>query len=89
MARQRFVRELRDKHDATILLTSHDMDEAEALCDRLAILDKGKVAVEGTPQELKEEFAERHGMSSLPTLEEVFMEITGRSLSEDDEGGDE
>src|SRR5205814_4244215 len=47
---QRFVRELRDTHDATILLTSHDMDEAEALCDRLAILDKGKVAVEGTPQ---------------------------------------
>src|ERR671939_1326794 len=70
---QRFVRELRDMHDATILLTSHDMDEAEALCDRLSILDKGKLVVEGTPQQLKEDFAQRHGSSTLPTLEELFM----------------
>ncbi|HEX6508903.1 MAG TPA: ABC transporter ATP-binding protein, partial [Chloroflexota bacterium] len=38
---QQFILELRKVHDATVLLTSHDMDEADALCDRLAIVDKG------------------------------------------------
>lgn len=84
---QRFVLELREQHNATVLLTSHDMEEADALCDRLAILDKGRLVVEGTPQELKEEYARRHGMTDLPSLEDVFMEITGRSLTEDEEGG--
>jgi ABC-2 type transport system ATP-binding protein len=80
---QRFILELREQHDATVLLTSHDMDEADALCDRLAILDKGRIVVEGTPLELKEAYARRHGLDTIPTLEEVFMEATGRSLSED------
>jgi ABC-2 type transport system ATP-binding protein len=80
---QRFILELREQHDATVLLTSHDMDEADALCDRLAILDKGRIVVEGTPLELKEAYARRHGLDTVPTLEEVFMEATGRSLSED------
>lgn len=83
---QQFVRDLREKHDATVLLTSHDMEEADSLCDRLAILDKGRVIVEGTPQQLKEDHARLSANTVLPSLEEVFMEITGRSL-EDDEGG--
>ncbi len=86
---QRFILELRDQHDATVLLTSHDMEEADALCDRLAILDKGRIVVEGTPQELKQVHADRRGVTETPTLEEVFMEVTGRSLSEADEGGEE
>jgi ABC-2 type transport system ATP-binding protein len=89
---QKFIRDLRAEHDATILLTSHDMDEADALCDRLAILDGGRIVVEGTPQQLKEDFAERHDLQVTPTLEEVFMEYTGRSLDEDfemDDGGSE
>ncbi len=86
---QRFILELRDQHDATVLLTSHDMEEADALCDRLAILDKGKITVEGTPEELKQIHADRRGAAELPALEEVFMEVTGRSLSEADEGGEE
>ncbi len=86
---QRFILELRDQHDATVLLTSHDMEEADALCDRLAILDKGRIVVEGTPQELKQVHADRRGATDLPTLEEVFMEVTGRSLSDADEGGEE
>ena len=52
---QQFVLDLRETHDATVLLTSHDMEEADALCDRLAIVDKGRIVVEGTPHELKEE----------------------------------
>lgn len=86
---QRFVQELREQHDATVLLTSHDMEEADALCDRLAILDKGQIVVEGTPLELKEDHLNHHDSTKLPTLEEVFMEVTGRSLSEDEEGGTE
>jgi ABC-2 type transport system ATP-binding protein len=82
---QRFILELRETHDATVLLTSHDMDEADNLCDRLAILHKGKVVVEGTPLELKEDHARRSLSEQLPSLEEVFMDITGRSLAEDDE----
>jgi ABC-2 type transport system ATP-binding protein len=86
---QKFILELRNQHDATVLLTSHDMEEADNLCDRLAILDKGKVIMEGTPLELKEEYAQRHDLSQLPSLEDVFMEATGHSLSEDEEGDEE
>jgi ABC-2 type transport system ATP-binding protein len=86
---QKFILELREAHDATVLLTSHDMDEADALCDRLAILHKGKIIVEGTPRALKEQHAHDHGSIGLPSLEEVFMEVTGRSLEDADEGDDE
>jgi ABC-2 type transport system ATP-binding protein len=85
---QGFVRELRDAHGATILLTSHDMEEADGLCDRLAILSHGEVVVEGTSQQLKADHAARHGASAAPSLEDVFMEVTGRRL-DDDEGGSE
>lgn len=87
---QRFVLELRERHDATVLLTSHDMEEADALCDRLAILNKGKIVVEGTPLELKEDHARRKGLENLPSLEDVFMEVTGRSIDteDDDDEGD-
>ena len=93
---QKFVLDLRESHDATILLTSHDMEEADAMCDRLSIVSKGKIIVEGTPHELKKDYAHRHDLSAVPSLEDVFMEVTGRSLEEDDavdddydfEGGD-
>ena len=78
---QTFVEELRSKHDATILLTTHDMDEADRLCDRLAILNDGRVVAEGTPTELKEKVAQEREME--PTLQSVFMAYTGRSLDED------
>jgi ABC-2 type transport system ATP-binding protein len=83
---QRFILDLRDGHDATVLLTSHDMDEADALCDRLAILEAGRIVMEGTPAELKESYARRHELDALPSLEDVFMEATGRSLSDDVDG---
>jgi ABC-2 type transport system ATP-binding protein len=87
---QRFIRDLREQHDATILLTSHDMEEADALCDRLAILEGGRIVVEGTSDQLKDDYAFRHELESRPALEDVFMEFTGRSLDEDfepEEGG--
>jgi ABC-2 type transport system ATP-binding protein len=74
---QAFVRELRDSHDATILLTTHDMYEAEALCDRIAIIDGGNIIALGTPAELKKRIPQN---GHEPTLEEVFLELTGKQL---------
>lgn len=48
------IRDLRDQHGATIMLTTHYLDEADQLADRLAILDRGKVVAEGTPSDLKD-----------------------------------
>ncbi len=58
---QVFVRELRDTHDATILLTTHDMDEADALCDRVAIIDGGRIVALDTADGLKASVQQRLG----------------------------
>jgi ABC-2 type transport system ATP-binding protein len=74
---QAFVRELRDQHDTTIVLTTHDMNEADILCDRVAIMDSGKMVALDTPEELKM-VAKQNGHP--PTLEDVFLELTGKEL---------
>ena len=74
---QTFVRDLRLEHDATILLTTHDLDEAERLADRIGILHEGRLVAEGTTDELRA----RYGASAL---EEVFMTATGRRLEDAD-----
>ncbi len=79
---QAFVKEVRDAHDATVVLTTHDMDEAEALCERIAIIEGGKIVALDTPAGLKALVA-RNGHE--PTLEDVFMALTGKMLTEDDE----
>jgi ABC-2 type transport system ATP-binding protein len=78
---QTFIEELRDTHDATIVLTTHDMDEADRLCDRIALLNEGRIVVEDTPDGLKRIVAEQYDMA--PTLESAFMRFTGRSLDDD------
>jgi ABC-2 type transport system ATP-binding protein len=75
---QDFIREVRRAHDATILLCTHDLDEAEALADRTGILHRGELIALGTAEELKE----RYGAA---TLEEAFFAATGRALSDDQE----
>jgi ABC-2 type transport system ATP-binding protein len=77
---QTFVRELRDEHDATILITTHDMDEAEALCDRVAIIDQGRIVALGDALELKRAVADIMGRSELVTMHEVFMHYTAAHL---------
>ncbi len=79
---QDFVLQLRDQHDATILLCSHDMDEAERLCDRIAILDRGRVIAIDTAQGLKRRTSQSLGVVE-PTLEDVFIHLTGRDLAEE------
>ncbi|GAC1422418.1 MAG: daunorubicin resistance protein DrrA family ABC transporter ATP-binding protein [Ktedonobacteraceae bacterium] len=73
---QRFVEELREQHDATILITTHDMDEAEALCDRVAIIVQGKIVALGTTNELKHTVTGLMGRDELVSMNEVFMHYT-------------
>ena len=66
---------------ATIIYTSHYMEEVEILCDRIIILDKGKIIAQGTSEELKKQAnikvkVERVG----PTLNDVFLKLTGKEL---------
>ncbi|CAG0940459.1 ABC transporter ATP-binding protein NatA [Anaerolineae bacterium] len=74
---QTLVRELRDTHDATIVLTTHDMNEADALCDRIAIVNDGKIVALDTPTGLKT-LVKQNGHA--PTLEDVFLQLTGKQL---------
>ncbi len=62
----------------TIFLTTQYLEEADQLCDRIAIIDGGLIVREGTPQALKTELRERLGLSADPTLDEVFLDATGR-----------
>ena len=75
---QNFIRAVRRAHDATILLCTHDLDEAEALADRIGILHRGELIALGTAEELKERYVSA-------TLEEAFFAATGRVLSDDEE----
>jgi ABC-2 type transport system ATP-binding protein len=78
---QGFIEELRDSHDATMVLTTHDMAEAERLCERIGIIDAGRIVVEDTPDRLKALVAADNGGTA--TMEDVFMTFTGKSLDED------
>lgn len=82
---QTFVRELRDEHDATILLTTHDMDEAEALCDRVAIIDAGRIVALGDALELKRTVAGLMGRTEPVSMHEVFMHYTASHLITEDD----
>ncbi|MFJ3666426.1 ABC transporter ATP-binding protein [Streptomyces sp. NPDC090106] len=74
------VRRLRDEHGTTVFLTTHYLDEADALADRLVIVDEGVVVAEGTPSALKL----RYGGSIDATLQDTFLAITGRGATATD-----
>src|SRR5690242_17543716 len=78
---QDFVKSVRAEHDATILLCTHDMNEAEALADRVGLLDRGELLFLEPVEDVKRRY-------SVDTLEEAFFAATGRSFEvehEDDE----
>lgn len=77
---QQFILGLRNQHDATVLLTTHDMDEADRLCDRIAVIHQGKIIAEDTPAQLKRSY----GSVPNASLEDVFMNLTGQSLEADE-----
>ncbi|MGW4425160.1 ABC transporter ATP-binding protein [Streptosporangium sp. NPDC004631] len=68
------IRRLRDREGLTVFLTTHYLDEADTLADRLFVIDRGVIVAEGTPAELK---------GGTGTLDDAFLAITGRSLRED------
>jgi ABC-2 type transport system ATP-binding protein len=79
---QSVIRELNRESGTTILLTTHDMNEADALCERIAIIDGGKIVALDTPAGLKKLIPQN---GHQPTLEEVFLELTGKKLVKEDE----
>jgi len=74
---QTFVREIRAAAEVTILLCTHDMDEAQNLCHRVAVIDRGRIQGLGTPAELMA----RHGATDL---EDLFFRLTGTDYGEAD-----
>ncbi len=79
---QEFVREVRQTHDSTILLCTHDLAEAEALADRVGILDRGELLfLEPVP-----EILQRYGVQ---TLEQAFFAATGRAFEAETDDDDE
>jgi ABC-2 type transport system ATP-binding protein len=79
---QAVIRQLNQESGTTILLTTHDMLEADKLCDRIAIIDSGVIVALDTPQGLKEIISPN---GHDPTLEDVFLELTGKTLVKEDE----
>ena len=70
-----FIRDL-ERKGKTIMLTTHYMEEAQELCDRVGIIDHGKMIALGTPAQLIDKFEAKN-------LEEVFIELTGRKIREE------
>jgi ABC-2 type transport system ATP-binding protein len=80
---QRFILRMRREHDTTVFLTTHDMDEADRLCDRIAVIDNGRIVALDTPAALKRQIGERIGKNGTTTMEDVFLTLTGKSLDDD------
>ncbi len=63
----------------TVFLTTQYLEEADQLCTRLAIIDGGKIVREGTPASLKSDLKAKRGGDTEPTLDDVFLDVTGRA----------
>jgi ABC-2 type transport system ATP-binding protein len=79
---QALLRMLRAEREVTVLLCTHDMEEAAELCDRVLMMDAGRVLADGTPEEL----GRLHSIDGNPaSLEDVFMLLSGKRLELDGE----
>ncbi len=74
---------LRKERNLTVLLTTHYLEEADHLCDRLAIVDHGKVVAEGAPAMLKTSIRGDTVTGGIPTLDDVYMHYTGHRMDQD------
>ena len=75
---QQFIREIRQTHDATVLLCTHDLVEAEELAERVGILDRGRLIELAPADELKRKY-------DVETLEEAFFAATGKAFEDEEE----
>ena len=76
-----YIAKLRTEHQMTVLMTTHYMDEADAYCDRISLMHRGKIRVTGSPAEL------RAGLGDDATLDDVFRHYTGDTLKTTPEEG--
>jgi ABC-2 type transport system ATP-binding protein len=80
------IKDIRSK-GTTVIITTHYMDEAEQLCDRVAIMDEGKIIAMDTPDKLIDELVatgfERPKVTKSANLEDVFINLTGKDFRED------
>ena len=76
-----YIAQLRDTHQMTVLMTTHYMDEADAYCDRISLMHRGRIRVTGSPEEL------RAGLGDDATLDDVFRHYTGDTLGKTTEEG--
>jgi len=76
-----YIAKLRTEHQMTVLMTTHYMDEADAYCDRISLMHRGKIRVTGTPASLRAELGED------ATLDDVFRHYTGDTLDKTPEEG--
>jgi ABC-2 type transport system ATP-binding protein len=74
---QSILRLMREEQTATVLLSTHDMHEAETLCDDVVILEHGRMLARGSPRELRRRYAVD---GTEPSLEEVYMRLSGKTL---------
>jgi ABC-2 type transport system ATP-binding protein len=79
---QEFIKAVRAEHDATILLCTHDMNEAEVLADRIGLLDRGELLFLEPVEDVKRRYA-------VDTLEEAFFAATGRTFEDEQTEDDE
>ena len=75
------VREMQERYGMTVLLTTHYMEEADSLCDRVAMMHAGRVRAVGSPHEL------RVALGPDASLEDVFRHYTGTGLTDAEKGG--
>ena len=80
---QRFIQQVQRDHDATILLTTHDMEEAEILCDRISFIAGGEIVAHGTSAELKRRVGNGRPVEEI-SMDDVFMALTGKDIAEDE-----
>ncbi len=76
-----YVKRLSDEKGMTIFFTTHYLDEAEAVAERIAIIDHGKIVASGTTQELCKQ-------TKTKTLEQAYLKLTGSGARDDDDSGD-
>lgn len=75
-----YLKDLNDKDEMTIFFTTHYMEEAEKIADKIAVIDHGKIIAEGSPSDLREK-------TKTNTLEEAFLALTGKTIREEEVSG--
>ena len=83
---QAFVESIRQENGTTVLVSTHDLGEAEELCSRVIMLDRGRILADGTPADLR---TTNTVNGNTMSLEDVFLNLTGKTFADDREESDQ